>query len=115
MKSIPRVLWLVPPLVLVIATARLPYGYYTFTRIVTCGIAALIAAAGFFERAAVQVWSVLLILVAVLFNPVVPIHLNRSTWFYLDLLTAAIFMAHLFFVRERAVEAEAASTGDRRD
>jgi uncharacterized protein DUF6804 len=115
MKSIPRVVWLVPPIVLVIATARLPYGYYTFARIVTCGIATLIAVAGFFERPAVQAWSVLLILVAVLFNPVVPIHLNRSTWFYLDLITTAVFVAHLFLVRERADETEASSTAGRSD
>jgi uncharacterized membrane protein YhaH (DUF805 family) len=80
---------------------RLPYGYYTFTRIVTCGIAALIALVGFRERPAVQAWSVLLALIAVLFNPFLPIHLNRSIWFYLDLGAAAVFIAHLVFVRKR--------------
>jgi hypothetical protein len=47
----------------------LPYGYYTFTRIVTCGIAGVIAFAGFRDRAIVQAWSVLLAVIAVLFNP----------------------------------------------
>jgi hypothetical protein len=99
MKSIPRIVWLMPPILLVIAILRLPYGYYTFTRIVTCGVAAFIAFVGFQERAAIQVWSILLVLIAVLFNPFVPIHLNRSIWFYLDLITAAIFIAHFLFVR----------------
>jgi hypothetical protein len=71
------------------------YGYYTFTRIVTCGIAGVIAFAGFRDRAVVQAWSVLLALVAVLFNPIVPVHLDRQTWFYLDLGAAAVFVAHL--------------------
>src|SRR5947207_11031419 len=101
MKSIPNLVWLVPAIVLIIATARLPYGYYTFARIVTCGTAALIALAGFHERPAVQAWSVLLALIAVLFNPFVPIHLTRSIWFYLDSGTAALFIAHLIFVRQR--------------
>jgi hypothetical protein len=102
-KSIPRLVWLVPVVLLVVATSHLPYGYYTFTRIVTCGIAAVIAFAGFRDdRAVVQAWSVLLALVAVLFNPFVPIHLDRQTWFYLDLGAAAVFVAHLIFVRWRS-------------
>ena len=53
-KSIPRLVWLVPVVLLVVATSRLPYGYYTFTRIVTCGIAGVIAFAGFRDRAVVK-------------------------------------------------------------
>jgi hypothetical protein len=45
-KSIPRLVWLVPVVLLVVAASRLPYGYYTFMRIVTCGIAGVIAFAG---------------------------------------------------------------------
>jgi hypothetical protein len=100
-KSIPRIVWALPPILLVLAILRLPYGYYTFTRIVTCGIAAFIATIGFRERPAVQAWSVLLLAIAVLFNPLMPIYLNRATWFYLDLATAVVFLAHLIFVRQR--------------
>jgi hypothetical protein len=82
-----------------VATARLPYGYYTFMRIVVSGTAGIIAFAGIRDRPVVQAWSVLLALVAVLFNPFVPIHLDRQTWFYLDLGAAAVFVAHLISVR----------------
>jgi hypothetical protein len=100
LKSIPVLVWIVPTILLVAAVARLPYGYYTFTRIVTCGAAALLlAAVGFRERPAVQAWSVVLALIAVLFNPFLPIHLNRGAWFYLDLGAAAVFVGHLVFVR----------------
>jgi hypothetical protein len=101
MKTIPRLVWIVPAAVLVIATARLPYGYYTFTHIVTCGIASWIAFVGFQEGPAIKAWSVALVLIAVLFNPIIPVHLNRLTWFYLDLCAAAVFAAHLIFVRQR--------------
>jgi hypothetical protein len=79
MKSIPRIVWVVPALLLLIAVWRLPYGYYTFTRIVTCAVAVLIAVAGTQERPVVQTWSFFLLAVAVLFNPFVPIHFNRAT------------------------------------
>jgi hypothetical protein len=99
LKTIPRIVWVVPALLLLIAVWRLPYGYYTFTRIVTCGVSVLIAVAGLQERPVVQVWSFPLLAIAVLFNPLVPIHLSRATWFYLDLGAAAIFVLHLVFVR----------------
>jgi hypothetical protein len=101
MKVIPPLVWVVPTILLVIATARLPYGYYTFRRIVTCGIAAWIAFVGFRENPAIKVWSIALALIAVLFNPILTIHLDRSTWFYLDLGAASVFVAHLIFVRQR--------------
>jgi len=101
MKSIPRIVWVVPALLSLVAIWRLPYGYYTFTRIVTCAAAVLIAAAGAQERPVVQTWSFLLLAAAVLFNPFVPIQFNRATWFYLDLAVAATFLLHLFFVRQQ--------------
>jgi hypothetical protein len=103
MKSIPYAIWIIPTILLVIAVSRLPYGYYTFLRIVTCGVALFLAIAGFQERPAIQVWSALLILIAVLFNPLAPIHLHRSTWFYLDLGTAFVLLGHLVFVRRRSL------------
>jgi hypothetical protein len=36
MKSISRLVWIVPAILLVAAIAQLPHGYYTFIRIVTC-------------------------------------------------------------------------------
>jgi hypothetical protein len=50
LKSIPMIVWLAPAVLLVIATARLPYNYYTFTRIVTSVTAALIVFIGFHKR-----------------------------------------------------------------
>jgi hypothetical protein len=101
MKSIPSFVWIVPVILLAIAVSRLPYGYYTFLRIVTCGAATFIAVSGFQKGLATQVWPVLLILIAVLFNPFVPIHLHRSTWLYLDLGAASVLLGHLVFVRRR--------------
>jgi hypothetical protein len=100
MKEIPRLVWIVPAILLVIAVARLPYGYYTFTRIVACGAAILIAVIGFRDRMVTPVWSILMAVIAVLFNPILPIHLDRATWFYLDLGAAIVFISHLFTVRQ---------------
>ena len=102
MKSIPRLVWLVPAILLFIAPLHLPYGYYTLTRVVTCGVAAIIAFVGFRDHPVRQIWAIPLALVAVLFNPFIPIHFSRHTWFYLEFGAAAVFGAHLFLVRWRA-------------
>ena len=92
-------MWVVPAILLVVATSELlPYGYYTFTRIVTCAVAAIIAFVGFRDRPVSQ-WSVALALIAILFNPFIPIRLSRQTWFYLDIGAASLFAGHLIFVR----------------
>ena len=46
LKSIPWWVWIIPTAFLLVAMARLPYGYYTFTRILVCGIAAWFAIVG---------------------------------------------------------------------
>ncbi|NWG25894.1 MAG: hypothetical protein HXY30_16015 [Pseudorhodoplanes sp.] len=90
-----------PIAVLVIATARLPYGYYTFARIVVCAAAALLAYCEFNAGGSRRLFAAVFVLIAVLFNPIVPVHLTRSIWFYLDLIAAAVFAAHLLEAKIR--------------
>jgi hypothetical protein len=100
MQRIPRVVWLICAVLLVAAVLRLPYGYYSFLRIVICGAAALIASAGLSEEMQPgTAWTAIFILIVVLFNPILPIRLHRSIWFYLDLMSAGVFTAHLIFCR----------------
>ncbi len=101
LKSIPWWVWLVPTTLLLMATARLPYGYYTFTRLVVCGVAAWFATVGWNDRQVSRIWPVGFALIAVLFNPIMPVYLKRGTWFYLDILTAIIFLVHLGMARLR--------------
>jgi hypothetical protein len=92
-------LWIAAALVLVVAVFPLPYGYYTFTRIVTCIICGILAYVSF---SATPTWGVGLAGIAVLFNPVIPIYLRRPTWFWIDLAklaVVAVIITHLVFVR----------------
>ena len=96
-KSIPWWVWLIPIALLLIATARLPYGYYTFTRIVVCAMGALFAFLLWNAGKIGRTLAVTLGLTAVLFNPIIPVHLNRNDWFYLDIIAAAVFAAGMVF------------------
>jgi len=90
-------LHLVPALLLLGAIASWPYGYYTALRFVVCVTAGWWLAAFEYRRSnAVAVWAIVLCLVAILFNPLVPVFLTRGIWFVLDLAAAAIFVRHLW-------------------
>jgi hypothetical protein len=58
------------------ALDRHPYGYYTILRFVVCGVAGY----GIFISMELDknVWAWILGITAVLFNPILPIHLNRD-------------------------------------
>jgi hypothetical protein len=106
-KTLPWWLWLLSIAVLLIAIGKMPYGFYTLTRVVICGVAVLLAFVSWREeRSAAKAWSVAFGFIAVLFNPIVPIYLKRATWFYFDVGIALIFAAHLAFVRLSWLRAE---------
>jgi hypothetical protein len=95
MSKLPKFLWLAAIVLLFAATMRLPYGYYTFLRISICGFCGLVALFCIAERS--LAWASAFALIAILFNPIIPVYLKRETWFWLDLGVATIIAAHLGF------------------
>ncbi len=84
---------LIPSLIavtmLLISLADLPYGYYQLLRFVTCGVAMYVAYTAYKWQ---KVWVVWLFgFVALLFNPLIPIHLSRELWQPIDVLCALTF------------------------
>jgi len=72
------------------AIVEWPYGYYTFLRWITC-IASILVTFQAFEKN-VDWAKIVFIIIAILFNPLVPIYLSRSTWIPLDIITAILFI-----------------------
>jgi hypothetical protein len=102
LREMPKSLWVVVAVVLLIAMMRLPYGYYTFNRILTCSFCTLIAILSFREAgAAGKPWALVFVIVGIAFNPFIPLRLSRFTWPYLDLVAAIVVSMHLLFVRRR--------------
>lgn len=68
-----------------------PYGYYTFLRLVICGVA--VYGAYFFKKhSMLDNHFVPLVLIAIFFNPLVPVHLSRELWLPIDLAGAVYFI-----------------------
>ena len=92
-NDLPAVVWQLPAVALLLALAPLPYGYYTLLRIVVCGAAALLAFNDFKRFGSVSFWVLLMGGIALLFNPIIPIHLSREVWAPINILTAlALFI-----------------------
>ena len=87
---------------LVIALAKFPYGYYALLRIVVALCCAIIVfQAHTVANRGLTVWSVVLIVMAILFNPIFPVHLTRDAWAVIDLASAAVLVAHMLIERDR--------------
>lgn len=89
-------LHLVPAALLVGAIAPWPYGYYTLLRFVVCIAAVWLAVLDYQRSRSVGLWVVTLGVAAITFNPLVPVHLSRDIWFFVDIGMAVLLGAHLW-------------------
>lgn len=74
---------------LLLAIADLPYGYYTILRIIVtivAGITAFIA-----SEQDNEIWMLLFGAIAILFNPIIPIYLDKDAWLVIDIIVAILF------------------------
>jgi hypothetical protein len=80
------------------ALDRHPYGYYTLLRFVVCGVTAY----GVYYALELQKngWAWAFGIIAVLFNPLIPIHLKRDIWAIIDLAVAILLLLSIFLLRK---------------
>ena len=68
----------------------LPFGYYQIMRWVVCGASCYGAFNAKKKEKSGWIWA--FIAIAVVFNPLLPIHFNRRVWQILDLVGAIMFL-----------------------
>lgn len=99
--NIPLWVWLTPVPLLFAALLNLPYGYYTFVRIVVTLSAGLVAWRLWNGKTfKLNMITALFSLVCVLFNPIIPIRLDRVEWAFIDAVTALCFLSSWFVIRK---------------
>jgi hypothetical protein len=76
---------------LLVAILNLPYGYYTLLRLVICGISASFV---YFAWYAKRFLSILAGITALLFNPLIPIYLEKETWILIDIIVTVFFLIY---------------------
>ena len=74
-----------------------PYGFFTLLRWVVCAAAILVGIRAYGWQ---RIWAVpIFALIAILFNPLVPVYLSRSTWQPIDMLSAVLFLLAAIVVK----------------
>lgn len=77
------------------ALARHSYDYYTLLRWVVCGVSTFAAVRAADARQ--TGWLGAFAIIALLFNPIIPVHLNRDTWAFIDLGVAVLILVSVPF------------------
>ncbi len=75
--------------VLIGALGRHPYSYYTVLRWLACSAAVMLVWRGAVQGAK---WAWALVPLAILFNPIAPLHFSVSTWRALDIAAAVVLV-----------------------
>ena len=87
---------------LLLALLDWPYGYYQLLRLVVTGAAAWVAYVAYTAKK--QWLMVIFIIIALLFNPLAPVHLDRETWAGIDVLCAVGFIVTIFTFQNKKTE-----------
>lgn len=86
-----KTIFIICGLLLLIAVLNLPIGYYTFLRIAVF-IGAVIVVISF-KNSRVSYWHIIFGLIAILFNPFLPIYLHsKLTWTFIDIVCGLLFI-----------------------
>lgn len=89
---------------LFVAVANLPYDYFILLRwvVTVCAVIILYAA---LEKED-NTWMVIMGAVAILFNPIWPVHLTKSIWIPIDIAAGILFIVSIFFVKGDKIREE---------
>jgi len=82
---------------LFIGILELPYGYYILLRIVICILSVITAFIS--SESNSKSWMWLFGIIAILFNPIIPIYLEKEIWIVIDFIVAIIFIISIFTVK----------------
>jgi len=93
---------IIAAILLVWALGKHPYRYYTLLRFVVCGVSAY--GAYYAVKLKKRIWAWIFGIITILFNPIIPIHLDRGTWAIIDSGVAVILLTSLFLLQKTKSE-----------
>ena len=85
---------------LFLGAAPLPYGYYMLLRLVACGVFTFAAFVSFDRKYKTLPWVYGLL--ALLFNPIIKVHLPKEAWVFVDIAAGLLLLATAKAVKSNA-------------
>ena len=89
-------------IMLVLAIPDMPYGYYTFLRIIIC-ISAIINVVYLLGKNKI-IFMVIFGLIAILFNPIIKVTFEKETWVIIDMIVALIYLINAILLFYKSIQ-----------
>lgn len=100
-KNILLFIFLIPAVFLIIAPLiKLPYGFYTFLRLVVFISAIIIIYQSYSSVKFLNPTIFIFGFVMIVFNPIIPVHLPREAWLPIDFIAAGIYLFTYFKIKK---------------
>ena len=90
---IPAALLILAPLI------SFPYGFYMFLRLIVTITSIIIIIYNIKTVGGVNEITILFGLIAILYNPIIPVNLTREIWMPINFVTSGIYIYSLFKIR----------------
>jgi hypothetical protein len=84
-------------LLLAIPSGIWPYGYYQILRWMVAGAALFVLWIAYELKK--ESWLWIMGVIVILFNPIVPVSLDKGTWVVIDFIVAMIFLISIFKIK----------------
>ena len=96
-----KLIFLIPAIFLcIVPFFKFPYGIYTLLRIVVTLSSAFIIYNNYKKINSVNPTIVIFSIILIIFNPILPIRLNKEMWLPIDLITAAIYFYYYIKIKK---------------
>lgn len=95
-----RFLRIIAAIFLFVAIGNIPYSYYIILRFIICGVS--ISGIWYAYRVRKFLWLWVFSAIAVLFNPIIPMHLKKEVWIIVDLAVIIIFLISIPMLKAKA-------------
>ena len=86
-------------LLLAIPSGIWPYGYYILLRWVVTGAALFVLWIAYELKK--KTWPWIMGAIAILFNPIASIYLDKGTWVIIDIIVAVLFLVSMFKIKQK--------------
>ena len=94
-----KLLCIASGIILLLGILNWPYGYYVFLRLAICASSAIVAY--HFYNSKKSFWALIFGGLVLLFNPFIPVYLNKSLWIIIDFIVAALFFYSLTIINKK--------------
>lgn len=84
------VLPIIIAIVLFISIADLPYGFYTFMRIVVPLLSVIYLYFAYMDKEEFNLMLIPNIIITILWNPILPVYMDKGTWVLIDIIAGVV-------------------------